>query len=363
MNISNLHQAFHRVFQQVRRGSLMIALVSTSLAVTSCAMAPESPQGAAQARSKLVALQSDPNLAGRARVEFREAETAVSIAEQPLPEADAALGKHRVYVAERKVSIAEAKAATRYAEAQREQFGERRDAVRLQARTHEVGAARAETERARSAATEARSETAMARSAATEARSEMAMARSAATEARNETAMERSRAATEARNLAAAAQNEEAQRAAAARLRAKTYQARIDALQAEITDRGVVLTLGDVLFATGSAELQGSANSTLDKLVSFLNQYPERRVQIEGHTDNVGSSAYNQGLSQRRADSVRHYLTQQGIASRRLSATGLGMDQPVASNDTRMGRQQNRRVEIIIENSSQPEPEQSARAR
>ena len=86
--------------------------------------------------------------------------------------------------------------------------------------------------------------------------------------------------------------------------------------------------------------------------MSFLNQYPERRVLIEGHTDNVGSADYNQGLSQRRADSVRYYLTQQGIASQRLSTDGIGMDRPVANNDTATGRQQNRRVEIIIENPS-----------
>lgn len=83
--------------------------------------------------------------------------------------------------------------------------------------------------------------------------------------------------------------------------------------------------------------------------MSFLNQYPEQSVQIEGHTDNVGSAEYNQGLSQRRADSVSHYLTRLGIASQRLSASGIGMDQPVANNDSATGRQQNRRVEIIIE--------------
>lgn len=290
--------------RHVKRGAAFIAVAFSSLAIASCAMAPESPQGAAQARSNLTELQNDPQLAAHAPAEIREADEAVSIAEQPLAENEAELGKHRVYIADRKVSIAVARATTRYAEDQRARLGDERDEARLEARTREVGQARDDAERARSAAD--------------------------------------------------AAENSEAKAAALAAQQAAEYQLQIDALQAEITDRGVVLTLGDVLFATNSAELQGGDNSNLDKLVSFLNQYPERRVQIEGHTDNVGSASYNQGLSQRRADSVRYYLAQQGIASQRLFASGIGMERPVANNDTAAGRQQNRRVEIIIDNPSQP---------
>lgn len=290
--------------QPVKRGAVLMAVAFSSLLVTSCATAPDSPDGASQARSKLTALQNDPNLADRARVELREAEEAVRIAEQPLSDDEAALGEHRVYMADQKVAIAEARASTRYAEDQRAKLGEERDAARLQARTREVGQARDE--------------------------------------------------ATRARTAADAAQSAERTGAADAALRASEYQRKIDALEAEVTDRGLVLTLGDVLFATGSAELQGNANNNLNELVSFLKEYPDRRVQIEGHTDNVGSADYNQGLSLRRAESVSQYLMQQGIASQRLSSEGIGMGQPVASNDSEMGRQQNRRVEIIVENPSQP---------
>jgi outer membrane protein OmpA-like peptidoglycan-associated protein len=136
--------------------------------------------------------------------------------------------------------------------------------------------------------------------------------------------------------------------------RAKRNQAdlqkQLEALQAEVTDRGIVLTLGDVLFASGSARLQPSADANLGRLTEFLNQHPERRVLIEGHTDSTGNAASNQVLSKERADSVRYYLTQRGIASNRLSATGQGQDQPIASNSSALGRQQNRRVEVIIEN-------------
>lgn len=328
----------------VRRGTVYAGLLLSTLVIASCASAPESPRGAAEVRSKLTALQNDPNVADHARVELREAEAAVAIAEQPLAEADAELGEHRVYMADRTVLIAEATAATRYAEVQRVRLGEEREALRLQARTREADRARNDASQARDDASQARDDASRARDAATRARNETDRARSDATRARSD--------ALQARSDAEAAQSSAAQSTAAAAREAAEYQRQIDDLQAEVTDRGLVLTLGDVLFATGSAELQGGSNSNLDKLVGFLNEYPERRVQIEGHTDNVGDVGYNQGLSQRRADTVSAYLSRQGIASQRLSAAGIGMDRPVADNNTPTGRQQNRRVEIIIDNPS-----------
>lgn len=147
-----------------------------------------------------------------------------------------------------------------------------------------------------------------------------------------------------------------------ARLQARTSEAdkarreqadlkrQLDALQAKSTDRGIVLTLGDTLFATGSSELQRGSQDNLSRLADFLNQHPERRALIEGHTDSVGNAASNQRLSLSRADSVRAYLTQRGISPSRLSASGMGQDRPIASNDSAQGRQQNRRVEVIIAN-------------
>jgi outer membrane protein OmpA-like peptidoglycan-associated protein len=127
-------------------------------------------------------------------------------------------------------------------------------------------------------------------------------------------------------------------------------QRQIDALQAKPTDRGLVVTLGDVLFDTGKAGLKAGATSNLNKLAAFLNQYPDRTVVIEGYTDSVGSEDYNQGLSERRADSVKAYLASQGIGATRLSALGRGESDPVAGNESAAGRQQNRRVEVIISN-------------
>ena len=271
------------------RGTTLGAAAVATLLLSGCAGAPVIPDGAAEARTKLTGLQSDPNLADRAPAAVKEAEIAVRAAEQPVTKKDAELGAYRVYMADRKVEIASAMASTLYSEDQRTKLAAERDRERLAARTLEADEANAEAKMARNDADMARRD-------------------------------------------------------------AEEMQRQIDALQAEATDRGLVLTLGDVLFATGKSEVKVGATSNLNKLVEFLNKYPDRKVAIEGYTDNVGSEDSNQGLSQRRAESVRAYLVQQGISATRLTAVGMGENQPVADNDTQAGRQQNRRVVAVIEN-------------
>ena len=260
-------------------------LIASLLLLSACATGPASPDGAIDARNKLTALQNDNQLASHARAEIREAEQAVQLAEKPLPASEDALAAHRVFMADRQVEIARARASTRLAEEERAQLGEQRSDARLRARTREADRAHADADQARSSEAD--------------------------------------------------------------------MQRRLDELQAKETERGMVVTLGDVLFDTGSAELRGSASNNLDKLASFLDQYPDQKVLIEGHTDNVGSADLNQRLSLRRAESVKQYLTRRGIASRRVSVSGQGLKQPVANNDTATGRQQNRRVEVVIESQSE----------
>lgn len=114
------------------------------------------------------------------------------------------------------------------------------------------------------------------------------------------------------------------------------------------TDRGLVLTLGDVLFDTGKATLKPGAYATIDRVAQVLQQNPGRRVQIEGHTDSTGSAEFNQVLSENRAESVQAALMQRGVSGSQISAVGKGEGFPIASNDTASGRQQNRRVELIF---------------
>jgi outer membrane protein OmpA-like peptidoglycan-associated protein len=139
-----------------------------------------------------------------------------------------------------------------------------------------------------------------------------------------------------------------AQQNAAAQQRARELESALADLQARQTDHGLVITLGDVLFATGRANLKSGSRHSLDKLATFLHAYPQRNVQIQGFTDSVGSDDYNQGLSERRAESVRDALTGMGIASGRIQTRGFGKNSPVSDNDSATGRQQNRRVEVVI---------------
>jgi outer membrane protein OmpA-like peptidoglycan-associated protein len=284
----------------------LIATAVTSVLLAACATVPVQPAGSAEVRSRLTQLQADPNLGSRAPLAIKEADAAVRIAEQP--QSDASLAQHRIYMADRKVETARAQAETRFAEDERVALGEQRERARLDSRTREADAARTQVAAARA------------------------------------DSAEQKLAADEARGAANAAQVA----ATSSQYQAAELQRQIDELNAKPTDRGLVVTLGDVLFTSGQADLKAGAAGNLNKLVAFLNEYPSRTVMIEGYTDSVGSEDYNQGLSQRRADSVKAYLVGQGIGSVRLVAAGKGEHAPVADNDSAVGRQQNRRVEVII---------------
>jgi outer membrane protein OmpA-like peptidoglycan-associated protein len=138
--------------------------------------------------------------------------------------------------------------------------------------------------------------------------------------------------------LTAAAKSEEADSARAA----------LAELQAKETERGMVLTLSDVLFDTAAATLKPGATIAIDRLAKYLESSPESRLIIEGHTDSQGSEAYNEDLSRRRAEAVAEELVTRGIASDRFEVIGRGEGYPVANNGTAEGRQQNRRVEIVF---------------
>lgn len=263
------------------------ALAVVALGLASCAPTPVAPEGVAQARAELSRLQSDAQLAPLAPEAIRDAEVAVQLAEQVDVEPE--LGAHRVYIAQRKVEIARAVAEGRRADQERSSLTAQLDRARLDAREREADTARMEADTARMAAASAQQQVAI-------------------------------------------------------------LQHEIDAMHARATDRGLVLTLGDVLFETGKADLKAGDVADLDQLATFLGKYSDRSVVIEGHTDSVGSEDYNSSLSERRAGSVRGYLLKRGVDASRITTQGMGESTPVATNDSAGGRQQNRRVEIIVSN-------------
>ena len=119
-------------------------------------------------------------------------------------------------------------------------------------------------------------------------------------------------------------------------------------LQTRDTARGLIVNMSDVLFDTGKFTLRPVAREKLAKVAGIVSGHPGLRLDVEGHTDSVGGDSYNQQLSEQRAAAVRDYLTQQGMPGSSVTAKGFGKTQPVASNDSARGKQQNRRVELVI---------------
>jgi outer membrane protein OmpA-like peptidoglycan-associated protein len=137
-----------------------------------------------------------------------------------------------------------------------------------------------------------------------------------------------------------------------AQMRARMLQQLNQVLETRDTARGLIVNMPDVLFDTGKADLKPSARERLAKVAGILIAYPDIHVEIDGYTDSTGSLEFNERLSQQRADSVRSYLSGQGVNSSAITTQGFGPSQPIASNDTAMGRQQNRRVELVVSGSS-----------
>lgn len=130
----------------------------------------------------------------------------------------------------------------------------------------------------------------------------------------------------------------------------KELQLQVAALEAEKTERGMVMTLGDVLFDVNEATLAPASARSIAKIASFMNNHPERQAVIEGHTDSLGDEEYNMSLSLDRAMAVRNALVEIGVSAARISTVGFGESMPVASNDSDVDRQENRRVEVIFPN-------------
>jgi outer membrane protein OmpA-like peptidoglycan-associated protein len=232
---------------------------------------------------------------------------------------------------------------------------ERRLALERQAAADREAQAKAQAERARTQAeddarrraqAEAEQRLEAERRARAEAERERAQALAAAAQVQAEAAKERSlkdqAAADEARQAAARAEQEKAE------LRAKLVQQLNLILDTRDSARGLIVNISDVLFDTGKYSLKPAAREKLAKVSGIVLAHPGLKLQVEGHTDSVGGEEFNQQLSEKRAAAVRDFLIQQGISINSVSARGFGKTTPVASNDTAAGRQQNRRVEMIV---------------
>jgi len=304
--------------------SKLFATAALAAGLSACQTTPPTNADLVAARSAVAAASADPG-AARATVELDNARLALQRAEAAWADRrDSEETRHLAYLTQRRADIALAVAAQARADERLQQAGADRERVRLQARTRE----------AEVAAQSARAAQANAQMAQADAQSAQAAAQSAQGQAA------RSQQDADAARLQA---QQQAERAAA-------LERDLQSLAARSTQRGMVVTLGDVLFATGQATLQPGAQRSVQQLAAVLQQYPERRVLIEGFTDNQGSEQMNLDLSQRRADAFRVALLAAGVDASRIDVRAHGKAFPVADNNTAAGRQQNRRVEVLFSN-------------
>jgi len=286
----------------------LTATLTTLLTLAGCETAPQDGGLLPDARNAVAHAEQDPNVTKYAPTELDRARKLLINAEGSAKDkgATSTVASHYAYLATQMARIAEQRAHEQVATARIKAGETERQQVLLSARENEASQAKAD--------------------------------------------------AAQARNVAQLAQAQLAQQQA----ESQRLAAQMEDMQAAQTSRGIVLTLGDVLFDTGRAELKPGAERSIDKLTSFLNDNPERKVRIEGFTDSQGSDDYNQVLSQKRADAVATAIIQRGIESQRVQARGYGEEFPVASNDNAGSRQRNRRVEVVISNGDQPIPDRSA---
>lgn len=297
-----------------------------------CASAPQRDLELERLEASLAALEGDVSLAELAaadRLKARQALAALSVAER---EERPALA----YLAERRLEIARVAAQAELAGQQLLQLERERDRILLEATRRDAERSRIEAEKLRLQSLARAEEAARALEEARAARAESELSSAEA---------EAARRLAEAQATEAQLAKREAELAGAA---ADSLRLQLESMTSRRDDRGEVMTLSGDAFAVGQAALRAEARAHLSRVVDFVQAASGAEVLIEGHTDDRGSANLNQALSQRRAEAVRQALIEEGVDPGRLTAMGLGKDQPAADNASAEGRARNRRVEIVI---------------
>lgn len=294
--------------------------------VAGCASAPEN-SSLNEARTDYNAAQNTARVTNLAPTELKQAKDALDKANSASAKnKDEAEVTNLAYLAKQRVAIAQETARQKEAEAAVASANVERGNIRLDARTEEANKAQRKAE-----ASTRQAEAAQRRAEASQQQAEASQQQAAMSQHQADMSQQQARDAE---------------------LRANQLEAQLNELNAKKTERGLVITLGDVLFDTNQAQLKSGGTRSLQKLAGFLKQYPQRSAQVEGYTDSTGSADYNRELSDRRANAVRRSLMDMGIGGDRITTHGYGKESPVASNDTASGRQMNRRVEIILSDDS-----------
>ena len=343
----------HKVNQMIKF-SLVLSLV---VLLASCVSTPEPDPRVATLKNQLNDLMANPELASRGGEQLNRAQNALKTVENRPKKMDDEAYEYAIYATNRLIELAKYSAEGRYYNDQRSELANEQSRLVLESRTLEADLAQQRAERAKSSAMMAEQQRAQAmaeaqeaqqmRDAAMQAKAEAEALKAQAVAAAETAISEAEKARMMAEAEAARAEAAQAE-AAAAKAAMNSLQNQLSELQAKQTERGLVITLGDVLFEFNKSDLKSGSTRNLQPLVKALSDNPKQQVIVEGHTDNVGAKAYNLTLSEARAESVKSYLVEQGLNGDRIKTKGLGFDFPVASNDDASGRQRNRRVEIIL---------------
>lgn len=293
-----------------------ILLSCSVLFITACASTPVSTSLLDQARADYALAQSTPKVASYAPLEMQSATEALGKANTAATARESSDAVDQLaYLAKQKIALAMEVASRKSAEADVANTAAVRDQIRLDQRTQQADQARLKAQEAERSAQAARDAAIL---------------------------------ATQQKNMAQANALQAQQIAAEASAKTLQLEAQLAELAAKKTERGLIITLGDVLFATDVARLNANGLVMAQRLATVLQQNPQRTVLIEGFTDSTGKTQYNQELSERRAMAVGEALLAQGVARERIRQRGYGESYPVAANDTAQNRQLNRRVEIVL---------------
>ena len=302
-----------------RISSLVSHLVTfTTLAtLAACSSTPDRNSALDQARSRYNAAQNDAQVATLAPEELKRAAESLRMADKALADGGTVASvDHLAYMTGQRVTIAQETASSKAAQTAVEGAAAERDRMRLASRTREAEVAQQKLAASQQTNAIKDAELANAGAAANAAAATAAM--------REQAIVDRSNA------------------------RVNDLEMQLKDLNAKKTDRGMVVTLGDVLFDSGQARLLADGNNSMVKIANVFRDNPQRKALIEGYTDSVGGADANYALSERRASAVMSALVNLGVPAERLSMKAHGEEQPVASNSTAAGRQLNRRVEVLF---------------
>jgi outer membrane protein OmpA-like peptidoglycan-associated protein len=316
---------------RIKMTGLALAAAAT---LAACSSLPADNPSLLNARQAYEAAQNDPQSRDLAATELAAAGVALNRANDAFRRGDkTAEVDHLAYLVGQQVAVAQRVGRQKAAEAALAGAEAERDRARLAARTSEADMAQRNAQVAQQDAQRSQADADASR--------------------RQSQAAQQSALASRAQADASRAQADASQlQTDSAKARARQLEDQLRDLNAKQTDRGMVVTIGDVLFDSGRAELKSGSERNMDKLVGFFKAYPQRKALVEGFTDSQGGNSSNQDLSSRRAEAVRSALVGMGVARERIDTRGYGEAYPVAGNDSASGRQLNRRVEIVLSDDS-----------